>query len=295
MSALDPRRWLLALALVLPLALAGCGGSVVDEQGNQLGSFQVVDNGNGTATVKLTPTGGCGGQGGDFEPAGTTPPAAPPPNLNGPGNSGESPSAPVVGEDVQGEVNRIAQEYGFRVSGSAVTRQNLQNLLDGISVYPRSHYDQLAQVELIDRGRPIGSGDVAGTWAGPSARRSNLPRGRTFDTQVGIRLYAFRPRAGGASQIFSYAATHEFGHHVNELEDGTTFGRDFYNALSQSSGPFATPYARSNDADFVAEGLSVMLLGNQARPLGPIEPSFNPSPQARSLVQQTFGRLGPGL
>ena len=29
--------------------------------------------------------------------------------------------------------------------------------------------------------------------------------------------------ASGGSQIFPYAATHELGHHVDELEEGTTF------------------------------------------------------------------------
>lgn len=187
--------------------------------------------------------GGCGGGGDDVQGVANEAPAEDPATPLSPGTDKPNPAPAVVAPGTETSVAELEARFGMRITG-ATTPESLSTLNQALSMYQPQHYQGMQQINLIDLGRGLQNGDVAGTWGSQTTRgifedgRSGLPE------FFGINLYAFVPSQGGPSQIGLWPAVHEIAHNVNELTR-PQFRNQFVRALLSESGPgpFPTPYS----------------------------------------------------
>lgn len=247
-------------SLPKPLALVACGLFLAGTPGCQflqqaagiLSSLQ----GPGAATP-----GFAGASLGGMNPGGI-------PGLSTPGVSAPSPSSGVSPPGSATSIQDFQQRYGFQVTGSAATPENLARLAQACEYYDaQRHLQNLQRVELADKGGPLAG--TAGLW------QSN-------GLGAAITLYAFQEAGQSGNVINRHSAVHELGHHVCELTGQGGFTQQLDQNIQASPQPLPTRYAGTQTAELRAETVATLLNGNVERPPGFL-PNYQPSPQ---LVQQ---------
>lgn len=257
-----PRRLSRPLALgACALALAGAPGC---QQLQQFAALASALQGAAGAGVGASP--GFAGASLGTGPLGATP------SLTGPGVTTPSPASGVTPPGAAASVQDFQQRYGFQVTGSGATPENLRRLALACEYYdPQRHLQALRQVELVDRGGPADG--VAGLW------QSDGSSGQ-------VTLYAFS-EGGPGNTILTHAAVHELGHHVCELTGRGSFTPQLEQNIQASPQPIPTQYAGSSDSELRAETVATLLHGGVERPPGYLA-NYQPSP---ALLQQVRGEF----
>lgn len=282
-----PLRLLLAPVLASGLLLRGCSGTIVDEQGNQKGTFQSVRNWDGSTTIVITPT----GNGGNFTPSSGGQGATQPPSIQNPGSSQPTPANTSSPAESQELIQMFQDKYGLLVGGSGADSANLQKFADTLEkAWPAQKTQGLSSVTFIDMGSRQPS--VLGVWGGLENTEFGgqlAHQGHTSNPEIAYLSYDYIERSEG-SGVDQHTMIHELAHHQCEGLN-RNFGNQLSSALQQSPQGTASTYAQMRgpgSADYKAEGLTLMLLGRQDSRR--YFQNFQPNSSAKGLVQQEFGR-----
>lgn len=274
--------------LVLGLLLTGCSGTIVDQQGNQKGTFQSVRNWDGSTTIVITPTSSSG----TFTPSsgGTT--VQNPGNIRNPGTSQPTPANTSSPADSQELIQMFKDKYGLLVGGSAANPANLQKFADTLeAAWLPEKVQGLSSVTFVDMGSQTPS--VLGVWGGLEGTEFGgqlAHSGNTSNPEIAYLSYDYIAQAEGQG-VDQHTMIHELSHHQCEGLN-RNFGNQLSSALQQSSQGTASRYAEMRgpgSADYKAEALTLMLLGRQESRR--YYQSFQPNESAKSLVRQEFGRM----
>lgn len=199
------------------------------------------------------------------------------PGLSSPGVQGSAPQAGFQPAGMAGNatVQDLQSRYQLRLTGNGLDPTAVQTLSEGLAQYRPDQLQGLQEIRVIQHGKPAGQGAlVAGVWE---------PNG---GPQAVITLYAWTDQ-----NISVHTVVHESAHHFT-LGSNPQFGDNFQARLLQESpqGCYPTEYSQADEGEMQAENLTAMLLG-PSRMDEPIRPGYAPSPNAKAMVQQAFGRL----
>lgn len=198
------------------------------------------------------------------------------PNLGLPGQTSAAPQTPVIPAGLTGNalVQQIQSQYGIQLTGTGLDDATVQSIGQALAYYQPQHLQRMGSINVIQHGRPFAGAEVAGLWQGSPGSGGD------------ITLYSWTDHRPTLHTI-----VHECAHHFT-IGANPQFGSEFLNRLETESPNSNKPtgYAQAGESELQAENLAVMLIGPQQLN-EPIQPSYNPSPNAKAMVQQNFGRL----
>jgi hypothetical protein len=274
--------------LAVSVILTGCSGTIVDQQGNQKGTFQSVRNWDGSTTIVITPSEG----GGSFTPSSGGNTAPDPGNIRNPGTNQPTPANTTAPADSEELVQMFKDKYGLIVGGSGADGKNLQKFADTLeAAWVPEKTQGLSSVTFVDMGNQ--SPSVLGVWGGLENTEfagELAHEGHTSNPEIAYLSYNYIARAEGQG-VDQHTMIHELSHHQCEGLN-RNFGNQLSGALQQSTQGTASRYAEMRgpgSADYKAEALTLMLLGRQESRR--YYQSFQPNDTAKSLVRQEFGRM----